>query len=135
MPLHGFLGRTAIYEVAKITEEFRRLVVERVAGQHPQALGDQATGCAPCATTAGPSARPGITTIEEVLRVTMEDEIMMISRTSNRPCRRASDAGGKSAAMGTGAHLDRHAGGGFGAERRGAYSRWRRSTREDPISG
>ena len=76
----GYLGRTAIYEVAKINEEFRRLIVERV----PANVLKQAAmrhGLRPLRHDGWMKCKAGITTIEEVLRVTMEDELM----TSDEP--------------------------------------------------
>ncbi len=69
----GFRGRTAIYEIVPVTENFRRMVVDRrpatelrreaiLSGMHP--LRQDGWG----------KVHAGLTTIEEVLRVTQEDE-------------------------------------------------------------
>ncbi|MBN1477008.1 Flp pilus assembly complex ATPase component TadA, partial [Candidatus Sumerlaeota bacterium] len=69
----GFRGRTAIFEFTQITEDFRRLVVERVGANvlKQQALRD---GMTTLRHDGWRKVRRGITTLDEVLRVTLEDE-------------------------------------------------------------
>lgn len=69
----GFKGRTAVYEIIKMDEELRRNVVasapaniiKRIAVEH---------GTKPLRYDGWLKIKKGATTIEEVLRVTMEDE-------------------------------------------------------------
>jgi type II secretion system protein E len=72
----GFKGRTAVYEIAQITEEFRRMIVERAPANilKKQALKD---GMRPLRHDGWAKIKAGVTTIDEVLRVTLEDEIMV----------------------------------------------------------
>lgn len=69
----GFRGRTAIFEFVKITEEFRRLIVERVGSNilRRQALKD---GMTTLRHDGWRKVKAGVTTLDEVLRVTLEDE-------------------------------------------------------------
>jgi type II secretory ATPase GspE/PulE/Tfp pilus assembly ATPase PilB-like protein len=69
----GFKGRTAIFEYVRITEEFRRLVVERVGANilKQQALRD---GMTTLREDGWRKVKLGLTTLDEVLRVTLEDE-------------------------------------------------------------
>jgi type IV pilus assembly protein PilB len=69
----GFRGRTAIFEFVRITEEFRRLVVERVGANilKQQALRD---GMTTLRHDGWRKVKAGLTTLDEVLRVTLEDE-------------------------------------------------------------
>ncbi len=72
----GFFGRTAVYEIVQITEDFRRLVVDRVPANilKKSALKD---GMKPLRHDGWDKIKSGVTTIEEVLRVTLEDEILV----------------------------------------------------------
>ncbi|MBX7245885.1 MAG: Flp pilus assembly complex ATPase component TadA [Candidatus Sumerlaeaceae bacterium] len=69
----GFRGRTAIYEIIKIDEEIKRLIVDRQASNiiKKAAL---ASGMRTIREDGWLKVREGTTTIDEVLRVTMEDE-------------------------------------------------------------
>lgn len=72
----GFSGRTAVYEIVQITEGFRRLVVERSpANVLKRYAMDQ--GMRPLRHYGWEKIKAGITTIEEVLRVTLEDEMLI----------------------------------------------------------
>lgn len=69
----GFRGRTAIYEIIKVDEELKRLVVDR----QPSNILKKAAIAAGMRTIREDGwikVRSGVTTIDEVLRVTMEDE-------------------------------------------------------------
>jgi type II secretory ATPase GspE/PulE/Tfp pilus assembly ATPase PilB-like protein len=69
----GFRGRTAVYEIVKVNEQFRRLIVERAPAN---VLRKEAIrmGMRPIRHDGWLKVKAGITTIDEVLRVTMEDE-------------------------------------------------------------
>ncbi len=70
----GYIGRTAIYEIAQMTETFRRMIVDRAPANElkRQAIKD---GMRPMRHDGWAKAKAGLTTIEEVLRVTMEEEL------------------------------------------------------------
>ncbi len=70
----GFSGRTAVYELVEITEDFRRLIVERRPANELKQVAVR-TGMRPLRHDGWSKCKAGITTIEEVLRVTMEDEM------------------------------------------------------------
>jgi type II secretory ATPase GspE/PulE/Tfp pilus assembly ATPase PilB-like protein len=69
----GFRGRTAIYEIIKVDEDLRRLIVER---QPSNVLKKSALskGMRTIREDGWLKVRAGITTIDEMLRVTVEDE-------------------------------------------------------------
>lgn len=69
----GFRGRTAIYEIIKLDEEIKRLVVDLQPANiiKKQAL---STGMRTIREDGWIKVRTGVTTMDEVLRVTMEDE-------------------------------------------------------------
>lgn len=69
----GFRGRTAIYEIVKITEELKALIVDRKPANvlKRQAI---ASGLRTIREDGFHKVRDGVTTIDEVMRVTMEDE-------------------------------------------------------------
>ncbi|MCX7015846.1 MAG: ATPase, T2SS/T4P/T4SS family [Candidatus Sumerlaeota bacterium] len=73
----GFRGRTAIYEIVPISETLRRMIVER---QPANILKQQAVreGMRPLRYDGWAKVKAGLTTIDEVLRVTIvEDEILI----------------------------------------------------------
>lgn len=69
----GFRGRTAIYEIVRITENLKALIVERKAANilKKQAIAD---GLRTIREDGFLKVKEGVTTIDEVMRVTMEDE-------------------------------------------------------------
>ena len=69
----GFRGRTAIYEIVKITESLKALIVDRKPANilKKQALQD---GLRTIREDGFIKVKAGVTTIDEVMRVTMEDE-------------------------------------------------------------
>lgn len=69
----GFRGRTAIYEIVKITENLKALIVDRKPANilKKQALKD---GLRTIREDGFIKVKQGMTTIDEVMRVTMEDE-------------------------------------------------------------
>ena len=71
----GFSGRTAIYEIVHITEEFRRMIVDRAPANLLKKLAVK-NGMRPLRHDGWMKCKAGLTTIDEVLRVTMEDEMM-----------------------------------------------------------
>jgi type II secretion system protein E len=69
----GFRGRSAIYEVIKLTEDLKQMVVaQRPSNEIKQAA--VAAGMRTIREDGWIKVRAGLTTIDEVLRVTMEDE-------------------------------------------------------------
>lgn len=69
----GFRGRTAIYEIVKITENLKALIVDSKPANvlKKQAIAD---GLRTIREDGFIKVKQGITTIDEVMRVTMEDE-------------------------------------------------------------
>ncbi|HUT26098.1 MAG TPA: ATPase, T2SS/T4P/T4SS family, partial [Sumerlaeia bacterium] len=69
----GYRGRTAIYEMARITESFRRLIVE--GASHAELKRDAVRhGMNPLRHDGWNKTKDGRTSIEEVLRTTMEED-------------------------------------------------------------
>jgi general secretion pathway protein E len=68
----GYRGRTAIYELFMITEEVRSLMLRRASAREIRRLAVEA-GMVTLRMDGWVKAREGITTIEEILRVTQED--------------------------------------------------------------
>jgi general secretion pathway protein E len=75
----GYRGRTAVYEMAHISEAFRRMVVERATASD---LKREAVrrGMKPIRHDGWNKIKHGITSIEEVLNVTMDDESAMVEQ-------------------------------------------------------
>ena len=67
----GFRGRTGVYEILEVTSEIRRMIV---AGRHSSEIREEAErgGMAGLRHDAREKVLSGITTVEEVLRVTSE---------------------------------------------------------------
>ncbi len=68
----GYLGRTGIYELLEITPEIRAMIAERKDAQSIKAAAVRA-GFKPLQKNALDKILKGITTIEEVIRVTLRD--------------------------------------------------------------
>jgi general secretion pathway protein E len=68
----GYRGRTAIYELFMITEDVRSLMLRRASAREIRRLAVDA-GMVTLRMDGWIKARQGITTIEEILRVTAED--------------------------------------------------------------
>jgi general secretion pathway protein E len=68
----GYRGRTAIYELFIITEEVRSLMLHRASAREIRHVAVEA-GMVTLRMDGWVKARAGITTIEEILRVTQED--------------------------------------------------------------
>jgi general secretion pathway protein E len=68
----GYRGRTAIYELFVITEEVRSLMLRRASAREIRRVAVEA-GMVTLRMDGWIKARAGITTIEEILRVTQED--------------------------------------------------------------
>jgi general secretion pathway protein E len=68
----GYRGRTGIYELFAITEDVRSLILRRVSSREIRRHAIEA-GMATLRLDGWAKARDGITTVEEVLRVTQED--------------------------------------------------------------
>ncbi|MCE5228125.1 Flp pilus assembly complex ATPase component TadA [bacterium] len=79
----GFMGRTAVYEIVQITEEFRRLIVERAPANILKRLAVK-QGMQPLRHDGWAKCKAGLTTIDEVLRVTMEDEMLGIEMEAEK---------------------------------------------------
>ncbi|MEN6625372.1 MAG: ATPase, T2SS/T4P/T4SS family [Candidatus Sumerlaeia bacterium] len=79
----GFMGRTAVYEIVQITEEFRRLIVERAPANVLKKLAIK-QGMQPLRHDGWAKCKAGLTTIDEVLRVTMEDEMLLMEMESEK---------------------------------------------------
>ncbi len=77
----GYAGRTAIYEIAQITDEFRRAIVEERAANDLKRIAIR-NGMRPLRHDGWDTCKRGRTTIEEVLRVTMVDEILTDDETT-----------------------------------------------------
>lgn len=69
----GYAGRTAIHEVVKMNEQIRRKVVERGSASEIKAVAMK-SGMQPIRFDGWEKIKQGVTTLDEVLRVTMEDE-------------------------------------------------------------
>lgn len=69
----GFRGRTAIYEIVPVTESLRRMIVERRPATELRVEAIR-NGMHPLRQDGWDKVKAGLTTIEEVLRVTQEDE-------------------------------------------------------------
>ena len=69
----GYRGRTAVYEIVRMDEELRRLVVNRDSAYVLKKYA-MSQGMRPLRQLGWEKIKSGITTIDEVLRVTMEDE-------------------------------------------------------------
>jgi len=69
----GYHGRTAIYEMVQLNESFRRMVVDR---EPANVLRKEAIkwGMKPIRLAGWHKVKSGLTTVDEVMRVTMEDE-------------------------------------------------------------
>ncbi len=72
----GFRGRTAIYEIVKMNDDLRDLITDRAPAN---VLRKSAIkhGMRPLRLDGWKKVKQGITTIEEVLRVTLEDEFLI----------------------------------------------------------
>jgi len=68
----GYRGRTAIYELFMITEDVRSLILRRASAREIRRVAVDA-GMVTLRMDGWVKARAGITTIEEILRVTQED--------------------------------------------------------------
>jgi type II secretion system protein E len=68
----GYRGRTGIYEILRMTEEFRSLTLRKVPG-HEIRQRAMALGMASLRQDGWAKCCQGLTTVEEVLRVTHED--------------------------------------------------------------
>ncbi|MFP4379277.1 MAG: GspE/PulE family protein [Candidatus Sumerlaeia bacterium] len=70
----GYRGRTAIYEMVQIKEGFRRLIVENASTNDLKRHAIR-HGMQPMRQDGWKKIKQGITSIEEVLRVTMEEDL------------------------------------------------------------
>jgi type II secretory ATPase GspE/PulE/Tfp pilus assembly ATPase PilB-like protein len=70
----GYKGRTAIYEMVQVKEGFRRLIVENASTNDLKRLAIR-QGMQPMRQDGWNKIKQGTTSIEEVLRVTMEEDM------------------------------------------------------------
>jgi type II secretory ATPase GspE/PulE/Tfp pilus assembly ATPase PilB-like protein len=68
----GYRGRTGVYEVLRITEEIRRLAIRNASAAEIKHAA-QAQGLRTLRDDGAHKALCGLTTIEEVMRVTAEE--------------------------------------------------------------
>ncbi len=74
----GYLDRTAIYEMMVVTDEIRHLIMDRAPGTAIKRAALEA-GMQTLRTSGWHKARQGLTTIDEVLRVTQDDRDATVS--------------------------------------------------------
>jgi general secretion pathway protein E len=70
----GYQGRTGIYELMVLTDEIRTRIVSRAPLQEVRALA-LAQGMVPLRTAGWAKVRSGITTLEELFRVTQDESV------------------------------------------------------------
>ena len=70
----GYRGRTGLYELMRVSEELRERIVQHAPLAEIRALA-QAQGMAPLRAAGWAKACGGITTLEEVLRVTRDEAL------------------------------------------------------------
>lgn len=70
----GYAGRTAILEMVRMTESVRRKVVANAPASEVKAIAMKDCGMRPIRYDGWTKIKQGVTTCDEVLRVTMEDE-------------------------------------------------------------
>ena len=68
----GYISRMGIFEMMELNDEIRKLIMENADASRAHRRRRAATACATCAKTAGRKSRDGVTTVEEVMRVTQE---------------------------------------------------------------
>lgn len=71
----GYRGRTAIYEICVVTEPLRRLIIQKATGSELKQRATQ-DGMVTLRQDGWRRVAQGITTVEEVVRVTQTDEFM-----------------------------------------------------------
>jgi type II secretory ATPase GspE/PulE/Tfp pilus assembly ATPase PilB-like protein len=71
----GYRGRTAIYEICVVTEPLRRLIIRKATGSELKQRAIQ-DGMITLRQDGWRRVTQGITTVEEVVRVTQTDEVM-----------------------------------------------------------
>ena len=74
----GFKGRSAIYEILIVTEALRPLIIERASSSAIKQAA-VARGMKTLRDDGWEKVRQGITTVEEVARVTQEDEELAVT--------------------------------------------------------
>lgn len=86
----GYRGRTAIYEICIVTEGLRRLIIQKASGSElkQQAIQD---GMVTLRQDGWRRVAQGITTIEEVVRVTQTDEVMAETTQESAPATAAGE--------------------------------------------
>ncbi|MDP9254451.1 MAG: GspE/PulE family protein, partial [Verrucomicrobiota bacterium] len=74
----GYRGRTAIYEICVVTEPLRRLIIRKATGSELKQRAIQ-DGMVSLRQDGWRRVTQGITTVEEVVRVTQTDEVMAVT--------------------------------------------------------
>jgi type II secretion system protein E len=70
----GYKGRTGIYELLAVTEEVRSLVLKRASSGEIRRLAQQTAGLVTLREDGWEKAKAGVTTLEEVLSATQDDD-------------------------------------------------------------
>jgi general secretion pathway protein E len=87
----GYRGRTAIYEICVVTEPLRRLIIHKATGSElkQRAILD---GMVSLRQDGWRRVAQGITTVEEVVRVTQTDEVMAETEDDDGPATTVAEA-------------------------------------------
>ncbi|MBA2743687.1 MAG: type II/IV secretion system protein [Chthoniobacterales bacterium] len=80
----GYRGRIAIYEICVVTEGLRRLIIQKASGSELKQRAIQ-DGMVTLRQDGWRRVAQGITTIEEVVRVTQTDEVMSETSLASAP--------------------------------------------------
>ncbi len=80
----GYRGRAAIYEICVVTEGLRRLIIQKASGSELKQRAIQ-DGMVTLRQDGWRRVAQGITTIEEVVRVTQTDEVMAETSLASAP--------------------------------------------------
>ncbi|MDQ2824375.1 MAG: hypothetical protein M3R29_02900, partial [Verrucomicrobiota bacterium] len=80
----GYVGRTAIYEICVVTESLRRLIIKKASGSELKQRAIQ-DGMITLRQDGWRRVAQGLTTIEEVVRVTQTDEVMAETSEAAEP--------------------------------------------------
>ncbi|MBA2622314.1 MAG: type II/IV secretion system protein [Chthoniobacterales bacterium] len=87
----GYRGRTAIYEICVVTEALRRLIIQKATGSELKQRAIQ-DGMVTLRQDGWRRVAAGITTVEEVVRVTQNDEVMSETSLVSAPATGAEEA-------------------------------------------
>ncbi|MEP6603554.1 MAG: GspE/PulE family protein [Spartobacteria bacterium] len=87
----GYVGRTAIYEICVVTEGLRRLIIQKSTGSELKQRAIQ-DGMMTLRQDGWRRVVEGLTTVEEVVRVTQTDEVMAETSAEAEPVMAAESA-------------------------------------------